>query len=1736
MGRLSSFSKKRPDLELDGDDEEGGSSGSSGGKDGAAAEEKLQLTSHYRRLSDHPREGDKVEARLKGYEEHFSGKISADNGDGTFDVIFDDGDRDKSVPKDHIKVEGGSSLKEKIVLVPIDVEDDACMPDDIDWDQIELSFTVHIEPLEQACIRLRQISRLEYSGGTSWKGASKAKLDKTAIAKELIKEAEEQVQALFREKREEEKPRIMDDQGEAKNYGMLDLLVVGGAVGLVVVGSSVQAASDIWQFGNEFANAWLGNVETAAKEAAETAAVASEDSEYQLTAQHREDLAQAKRERNAASAAAVAAVVAAVRVAYMQCLVRAAAAAAASLIAAIAACTAAKAFEGAPSCVHLQVVCAAGLADRDSGKKGDVSDPYVKLTCEGADAPYAVSGKPKEGAIAQEQKPKEKTAVIMNNLDPEFSDEFFSIANVTSSSKLKLAVWDKDTFGKDDFIGQAEFNGNELKDLGYDAKELKLELPRVGDKQGDLQLRRVERVRVQILGAGYVPKSSMLRMGKREVWCNAYWKTPEMAKRTKVWRTAGVEKKIHIGRVKSNTEDGKQMDWKNETFELYLPSLEELEADGGRGYELVIEIRDGGSTPLAVKKLWGKDIKRELFMEGSGGGGTQKTPIQRYRRRSLAAVETAAAQARKASKAYEAKLEALEKKVDSKPAHGNMTVLESSVAKKQAKEQQSQLSKEVESLKHVAEKKEAQAAEEKKRIEEKDAAKPTEMACDQDKSGQSPCTIALQIKPELPTTCSFQIVSAEGLTKNDSTAAKAPLCRVVQNDKPLSSVINGADAVLSTAAKKGLSPDQGACEWGDIFTVSTTPETKLDIPTPTPGAKRTVGPGGSSAVRAPLPVFEVQNGSTGKVGDSKLVFEIWDKAANPKNLNDFVGEVGVTFDELWEIDTVKAQSFKLKNPEKLGELTVKRVELVKMQILGAAHLPQRDWSASKKACKSDVYCTVAWCTPAFPKGRKICKTEVVMDKVNVGQTDVSKNDHEWANAFFRLYLPDEKELSQHEEYKLRFKIKDKDMVGRSDTVATVTIPGSEIRTKIKHSSEKIEKKVLFSDVDEEGEVECRFFLQRVSEFTDPDHKKVEEKKAKVEPKKKAKVTFDFEVDELVQAKWKDQYLKAKIIGQNANGSYHVQFEETWEPWKKAPAHLIKKRNTPAWKIKDLHKKAAMMAVTAAAAAAKAYEDAPSQIHLQIVSGAEIANRDCGKKGDVSDPYVKLTRESEAHPWRTNPPYALSGITQENKPKNQTAVMWNKLDPTFTDEYFSLENVTSGSQLRVEVWDRDTMSKDDFIGQIAFNGKALKQLGYHNDDNPLLTDVPPTNEFQLTLAQVGEVTLRQVERLRVQILGAGYVPKSSRILQMGNSKREVWCNAYWKTPEMTKRTKVWRTVGVEKKIHIGRVKSNTEDVKQMDWGDETFELYLPSLEELEVDGGRGYELAIEISDGGSTPLAVKKLWGKDIKRVLHLEGQDDATAAMSGAVENAAKEAMAAEKAYTKKETEMTQAKAEAKGGRKEAAEKKNSAKELQALKVVAEAKTAAVEDEKSKQSTQKKLNAEKPAETQSDKDSHGQSPCTIALQIKLALPDTCSFQVLSSDYLMKNTLKAPTAPLCRVWQEDGPKKSVFTTDGSDSTMVTKPVKGWKASDAGGGPCKWGDMFTVSTAPVARLVIPSPAPSKRSMASGSAPARNPLPVFEVREESELMFQVWDRAVNKVSADHSQGIVFYYYYTTVSEGCS
>ena len=53
--------------------------------------------------------GDKIEARFGGRSRWFKGKISRKNRDGSYDVLYNDGDRERGVKSDLIRRIGGSS-------------------------------------------------------------------------------------------------------------------------------------------------------------------------------------------------------------------------------------------------------------------------------------------------------------------------------------------------------------------------------------------------------------------------------------------------------------------------------------------------------------------------------------------------------------------------------------------------------------------------------------------------------------------------------------------------------------------------------------------------------------------------------------------------------------------------------------------------------------------------------------------------------------------------------------------------------------------------------------------------------------------------------------------------------------------------------------------------------------------------------------------------------------------------------------------------------------------------------------------------------------------------------------------------------------------------------------------------------------------------------------------------------------------------------------------------------------------------------------------------------------------------------------------------------------------------------------------------------------------------------------------------------------------------------------------
>jgi hypothetical protein len=132
----------------------------------------------------------------------------------------------------HRQLRDKAMLTNVPVLVNIDVGDESGDHDnedgfsnegndDEDEDaEMQLTYTVHIAALEQATARLRLISQLLYDDGSNPTGASsptkarEGEGDRYAMAMELVKEAEEHVQAIFKQKREDEAPNMNWENAE----------------------------------------------------------------------------------------------------------------------------------------------------------------------------------------------------------------------------------------------------------------------------------------------------------------------------------------------------------------------------------------------------------------------------------------------------------------------------------------------------------------------------------------------------------------------------------------------------------------------------------------------------------------------------------------------------------------------------------------------------------------------------------------------------------------------------------------------------------------------------------------------------------------------------------------------------------------------------------------------------------------------------------------------------------------------------------------------------------------------------------------------------------------------------------------------------------------------------------------------------------------------------------------------------------------------------------------------------------------------------------------------------------------------------------------------------------------------------------------------------------------------------------------------------------------------------------
>ena len=59
------------------------------------------------------REGAKVQCRYRGRSKFYPGRIERDRGDGTYDIYYDDGEKETRVLEEYIKAEDGGSSDEE---------------------------------------------------------------------------------------------------------------------------------------------------------------------------------------------------------------------------------------------------------------------------------------------------------------------------------------------------------------------------------------------------------------------------------------------------------------------------------------------------------------------------------------------------------------------------------------------------------------------------------------------------------------------------------------------------------------------------------------------------------------------------------------------------------------------------------------------------------------------------------------------------------------------------------------------------------------------------------------------------------------------------------------------------------------------------------------------------------------------------------------------------------------------------------------------------------------------------------------------------------------------------------------------------------------------------------------------------------------------------------------------------------------------------------------------------------------------------------------------------------------------------------------------------------------------------------------------------------------------------------------------------------------------------------------
>ena len=93
-------------------------------------------------------EGDKVEARYRGREKWYPGKIDRDHCDGTYDILYDDGEKETKVQADLIRIKPESSSSSDIKFSEGDKVEaryrgsEKCYPGKIDRDHCDGTYDI----------------------------------------------------------------------------------------------------------------------------------------------------------------------------------------------------------------------------------------------------------------------------------------------------------------------------------------------------------------------------------------------------------------------------------------------------------------------------------------------------------------------------------------------------------------------------------------------------------------------------------------------------------------------------------------------------------------------------------------------------------------------------------------------------------------------------------------------------------------------------------------------------------------------------------------------------------------------------------------------------------------------------------------------------------------------------------------------------------------------------------------------------------------------------------------------------------------------------------------------------------------------------------------------------------------------------------------------------------------------------------------------------------------------------------------------------------------------------------------------------------------------------------------------------------------------------------------------------------------------------------------------------------